>query len=123
VTAALSSRHKAVVARAVLLWNLTFGAQDALEYSPNLASALRRLRVVADLQLPTFPEVDGDEVLTLPCIIINTTNADRPLLKRLSSQTALKKTCCHKCWTPRGGLGLRKVHNETYACPLRLSLG
>lgn len=60
--AGLESKHKAIVTAAVTLWNKTFGSEDVLNYPPGLEVALRRLRRVADLRLPAFPNSFEDEV-------------------------------------------------------------
>ena len=44
-----------MVTSAIILWNNTFGTRFDLEYPPELAQALARLRPVADLKLPNFP--------------------------------------------------------------------
>lgn len=62
VAAGLQSRRKQVVNVTVRFWNDTFGEQSALLYPPGVRSALKKLRPIADLVLPTFPESVEDEV-------------------------------------------------------------
>jgi hypothetical protein len=52
----LESRHKSIVNQAIRMWNSTFGhSKQTLEYPDRLKQALQRLRPIADLQLPFFP--------------------------------------------------------------------
>jgi hypothetical protein len=45
----------------IRLWNSTFGGcEDTLEYPPRVLEALLRLRSVADLRLPSFPEAQDE---------------------------------------------------------------
>lgn len=53
----LESKHRTIVNGAIRLWNATFAdCTESLDYPPKIKSALLRLRPVADLQLPFFPE-------------------------------------------------------------------
>ena len=58
----MSSRHKRVLDESINLWNRTFGRAENLEYSDDLRRALLKLRCVAELQLPGFPDQDETEV-------------------------------------------------------------
>ena len=62
VVAGLRSRHKAVVNEAIVMWNSTFGGEESLEYPENLRIILRKLSSMTELRLPSFPELDGEEV-------------------------------------------------------------
>lgn len=62
ISAALCSKHKSIVTSAINLWNSTFGMLCDLEYPKEVAKALMRLRPVADLNLPNFPEFPEDKV-------------------------------------------------------------
>lgn len=59
----LESKHRAIANAAIRLWNATFAdCEDNLEYPPRIQAALLRLRRVADLQLPFFPESAESEI-------------------------------------------------------------
>lgn len=62
VVAAFRSRHKAVVNKAVVMWNRTFGGQDTMEYPEDLITILQKLRSMTQLRLPNFPELNSEEV-------------------------------------------------------------
>ncbi|RPB11373.1 hypothetical protein P167DRAFT_606515 [Morchella conica CCBAS932] len=66
VTAGLQSRRKQIVNVTVRFWNDTFGEQSSLLYPPTVRSALKKLRPIADLVLPTFPESIEDESANTP---------------------------------------------------------
>jgi hypothetical protein len=65
ITAGLGSTHKSIVQKAVTFWNSTFGKQAMLEYPPGLKDVLSRLRPIADLELPSFPE-SNEPTVSLP---------------------------------------------------------
>ncbi|KAL3425569.1 Telomere length regulator protein rif1 [Phlyctema vagabunda] len=73
ICSGLDSKHRSVVNTAIETWNATFGAsREELDYPQGLLKSLQKLRVVADLNLPNFPdnlvmeeEVDEDQ-LDLP---------------------------------------------------------
>ena len=50
--AGLSSKHKAIINRSVLMWNTTFGLADILEYPEDLRRILVRLSCITELLLP-----------------------------------------------------------------------
>lgn len=53
----LGSKHRTIVTSTVRLWNSTYGkCEDKLEYPDRVTQALLRLRSIADLNLPFFPE-------------------------------------------------------------------
>src|ERR1700704_5381705 len=59
----LESKHRTIVNGAIRLWNATFAdCTESLDYPPKIKSALLRLRPVADLQLPFFPESTETDV-------------------------------------------------------------
>lgn len=62
LAAALESRHKYIVSRAIELWNRRFGVLETLEYPDEVAKALSRLRSSANLLLPNFPHIADSEV-------------------------------------------------------------
>lgn len=68
IVAGLRSRRQRIANRTIEMWNKTFGAQDSLEYPPLVEERLRRIRLVADLRLPEFPESSDNDVgqLTSP---------------------------------------------------------
>lgn len=66
VTAGLRAKRKQVVNLTVKFWNDTFGGQSALLYPSSVRGALRKLRPIADLALPTFPESLEDEPPNTP---------------------------------------------------------
>lgn len=56
--AGFSSSHRTIINASVSFWNETFGRLDALDYPPKVEMAIRRLRPLVDLDLPSFPEND-----------------------------------------------------------------
>lgn len=60
LSSGFESKHKRVVNATIKMWSTTFGAQTTLSYPARLRTALGRLRTVADITLPGFPE--GDDV-------------------------------------------------------------
>ncbi|KAI9766628.1 MAG: hypothetical protein M1840_006439 [Geoglossum simile] len=66
ISCGLESHRKVIANATVELWNSTFGQQETLDYPPNVKNALRRLRPIVDLQLPTFPESADDEIAATP---------------------------------------------------------
>jgi len=62
ISAALCSKHKSIVTSAINLWNRTFGMLCDLQYPEEVAKSLMRLRSVADLNLPNFPDLPEDQV-------------------------------------------------------------
>lgn len=64
LAAALESRHKYIVSRAIELWNQRFGVLENLEYPDEVAKALARLRSSANLLLPNFPDIADSEAST-----------------------------------------------------------
>lgn len=61
ISAGLESRRKVIVNNSIQAWNDTFGAQDSLEYPARVRVVMKKLRPIADINLPNFPE-DIDEV-------------------------------------------------------------
>ncbi|KAH0537494.1 hypothetical protein FGG08_005712 [Glutinoglossum americanum] len=66
ISCGLGSRRKAIANATAELWNSTFGLQETLDYPLKVKNALQRLRPIADLQLPTFPESAEDEIAATP---------------------------------------------------------
>ncbi|PWW76698.1 hypothetical protein C7212DRAFT_357631 [Tuber magnatum] len=63
----LECRLKPIVNLSVKSWNLTFGEQESIIYPKRVRGALKRLRPIADLKLPSFPdELEDDIILTPP---------------------------------------------------------
>jgi deoxyribodipyrimidine photolyase-like uncharacterized protein len=54
--AGLNSTHREIINLTVAFWNTTFGQLDSLEYPGQVEQAVRRLRPLVELDLPTFPE-------------------------------------------------------------------
>ena len=63
--ACFGSRHKSIVNKAIAMWNNTFGGQDGLEYPEGLREILQKLKLVAELRLPNFPDMTVGEVIEL----------------------------------------------------------
>ena len=78
MAASLRSRHKAILNNAILLWNLTFGRVEELEYPHALRPVLRRLRTLTEISLPNFAEEDSTEVrhVHVPASLIGKPVAD-----------------------------------------------
>jgi hypothetical protein len=51
----LNSTHREVINITVSFWNSTFGRLDSLEYPDKVEVAIRRLRPLVELDLPSFP--------------------------------------------------------------------
>lgn len=83
VLSGLQSRHRSIVNQFILLWNQTFGCAKSLEYPEELCGTLFRLQCTTDIQLPSFPEVVGDEVRVKDCIIQHGTGTNN--LQAMSS--------------------------------------
>ena len=72
IVSGLESKHRTIVISAIRLWNTTFAdCEESLEYPPIVKAVLLRLRPVADLRLPFFPEsaeseASGDHRQPLP---------------------------------------------------------
>ncbi|KAL2040219.1 hypothetical protein N7G274_007122 [Stereocaulon virgatum] len=66
ILSGLRSRHKSIVNDSISMWNCTFGFADTLEYPKDLHLTLSKLKRLAELNLPDFPETEGDEVLSSP---------------------------------------------------------
>jgi hypothetical protein len=64
IRSGLESRLKPVVKLSVRSWNSTFGDQESLTYPKRVRGALKRLRPIADLKLPAFPDEVEDDVRT-----------------------------------------------------------
>lgn len=62
ITSLLENKRKPVVNATVKIWNDTFGKQQSLYYPKSVKSALKVLRPIADLSLPTFPDSMEDDV-------------------------------------------------------------
>lgn len=67
LVAGFASPHREVVNHTIVFWNAKFGAQESLEYPPDLESVIRARRADASIDLPTFPDGDRKRVAaTLP---------------------------------------------------------
>ncbi|CUS08597.1 unnamed protein product [Tuber aestivum] len=62
----LESRLKPIVNLSVKSWNLTFGEQESIIYPKRVRGALKRLRPVADLKLPSFLDELEDDIIPTP---------------------------------------------------------
>ena len=58
LSSGFESRHRGVVNATIKMWSATFGTQTTLSYPARLRTALGRLKTVADITLPSFPEDD-----------------------------------------------------------------
>lgn len=72
ITSGLENRRKPVVNTTVKVWNETFGKQQSLYYPTGVKNALKVLRPIADLSLPTFPESMEEDVCILFLVIWGT---------------------------------------------------
>lgn len=59
--AGLNSSHRSIVNDTVTFWNDTFGQLESISYPPNVEHALRRIRPLVELELPTFPVSTDDQ--------------------------------------------------------------
>lgn len=88
IAAGLNSSHRAIVNTTVTFWNETFGQLDSLAYPPSVELAIRRVRLLVELELPTFPE--SDEVCeTMPLHVVHAliSQCPSPLGNFVESQT------------------------------------
>lgn len=67
IASGLESRRKGTVDATIRLFNETFGKQDTLGYPKRVKSALRRLRPIADISLPSFPEDTNEDEVRAMC--------------------------------------------------------
>jgi hypothetical protein len=70
VSAGLESCHRPIVSGAVEMWNSTFGQQAELQYPTDVQHALHRLRGIAQLELPGFPDISDDEVRDTVSVLV-----------------------------------------------------
>lgn len=66
ITSGLQSKRKPVVNATIKAWNGTFGKQQSMHYPKSVRTALKKLRPIADLLLPTFPESTEEEPVHTP---------------------------------------------------------
>lgn len=52
----LNSSHQEIINMTVSFWNSTFGRLETLDYPDRVQYAIRRLRPLVELDLPTFPD-------------------------------------------------------------------
>jgi hypothetical protein len=62
ICSGFKSKHKRTVNTMITLWNSTFGNEPNLEYTPRVIEAVLRLRPIADIRLPSFPDHHENEV-------------------------------------------------------------
>jgi hypothetical protein len=62
ICSGFKSKHKRTVNAMITLWNSTFGNEPNLEYTPRVTEAVLRLRPIADMRLPSFPDYHENEV-------------------------------------------------------------
>lgn len=62
ICSGFKSKHKRTVNAMITLWNSTFGNEPNLEYTPRVTEAVLRLRPIADMRLPSFPDHHENEV-------------------------------------------------------------
>ncbi|TVY47491.1 Telomere length regulator protein [Lachnellula occidentalis] len=109
VCSGLESKHKPIASQAIRMWNSTFGlSKQKLEYPDRTKDALQRLRPLADLQLPFFPESLESQAVSEHRQPINFAESqeDISFLPTTSMESVMKK---HR--TPLPGSG--RVHNTT----------
>jgi hypothetical protein len=70
VSAGLLSRRISIVNATVSFWNETFGAEEGLEYPPQVAKALRKLQPTVELQLTSPLPAGGDVSCSYHIIVI-----------------------------------------------------
>ncbi|KAI9815955.1 MAG: hypothetical protein M1827_001947 [Pycnora praestabilis] len=63
ISAGLRSRRNAFLESTIELWNTSFGKERSLEYPSKVSDALRKLRSVAELLLPDFPDSSEDQAM------------------------------------------------------------
>ncbi len=66
ISSGFESKHKHIVSTMITLWNSTFGNEPDLEYPPRVTEAVLRLRPIADIRLPSFPNHHANEACILP---------------------------------------------------------
>ncbi len=96
MVAGFRSRHKAVVNESIVMWNRTFGVEDALEYPKDLRTILQKLRSMTELRLPSLPELDAEEVSRLHLAAFNArADVHRLCLRHCISSTPKTKRKCN----------------------------
>ena len=68
IISSLRSRQKAVVKESIMMWDRTFGTAEYLQYSDVLRPILRKLRMLTEISLPSFPDGIDEVVSTLKCL-------------------------------------------------------
>ncbi|KAA8893999.1 Rap1-interacting factor 1 N terminal-domain-containing protein [Sphaerosporella brunnea] len=66
LSSGFESWRKGTVNATIKLWNDTFGKQRTLNYPSRLRTALAKLKTVADISLPDFPEENLQGIFTPP---------------------------------------------------------
>jgi deoxyribodipyrimidine photolyase-like uncharacterized protein len=72
--AGLNSTHREIINLTASFWNTTFGQLDSLEYPDMVEQAMRRLRPLVELDLPTFPETTDASVSQIQTYSLNHTD-------------------------------------------------
>jgi hypothetical protein len=107
----LESKHRTIVNSAIKLWNSTFAdCPDKLEYSPRITEALLRLRPVADLRLPFFPEslsIERSAEHRQPLSFAETQDAGSSFFGSTSLESIMRKP------TPQLKLAHSRARNST----------
>ncbi|TVY18532.1 Telomere length regulator protein [Lachnellula arida] len=109
VCSGLESKHKPIASQAIRMWNSTFGlSKQTLQYPDRTKDALQRLRPLADLQLPFFPESLESQAVSehRQPIDFAESQEDSSFLPTTSMESVMKK---HR--TPLPGSG--RIHNTT----------
>ncbi|TVY45861.1 Telomere length regulator protein [Lachnellula subtilissima] len=109
VCSGLESKHKPITSQAIRMWNSTFGlSKQNLVYPDRTKDALERLRPLADLQLPFFPESLESQAVSehRQPIDFAESQEDSSFLPTTSMESVMKK---HR--TPLPGSG--RLHNTT----------
>ncbi|KAG0133462.1 hypothetical protein HOY82DRAFT_669073 [Tuber indicum] len=104
----LESRLKPIVNISVKSWNLTFGEQESIIYPKRVRGALKRLRPIADLKLPSFPD-ELEEAWMSPTPSRSGTSPFRRRSRVSSPLTGQREGLFSS--RPRRSLGTRNLQN------------
>ncbi|KAF4632305.1 hypothetical protein G7Y89_g5821 [Cudoniella acicularis] len=94
ICSGLESSHKSIASKFIKIWNGVFGSAEDLQYPEHVKDALLRLRQVADLRLPFFPEsLESEEMINdrQPVTFVDTQEDSSNFMPSASTESVLKK--------------------------------
>ncbi|KAI9879499.1 MAG: hypothetical protein M1830_008375 [Pleopsidium flavum] len=115
IVSGFESRQKAIVNETVKFWNRTFGCEENLEYPESVRHRLHKLRSIAVLRLPSFPDISEDQIDTTPFNFSD--SQDECFDEDLDAAQPVATSC-----EARGRLGPSFIANSPESSPLRPAL-